>query len=367
MDTLTKEILKIIIPSVSTGTLILIFVFLNPEKVEIWASKFWKICRFLWKGAEKKYIAHDIQGHVNDFNRSLKKEIKNYTPIGVKIKWVEKNETESSFFKDNALIIRIRKSEDQNKNFVVAAMTFISRVLLRKAKRYISKKQRESIDLYAAKKLFEKEKPEILEHFLQSFLIAKTERDKKVAEYFDKYSIIDKVGLFFSVLIQELNFLGGKIFGKRRENIIIDEVNGLIDFLKNYSEREIGEERINKTFNGKYCHFGVMIVAKSWKVAKGDIKPFLRYIKRLLGSRIENIYIIGPSRKDNLEFIRNICSNAEGKFNIQYYFEKEYPANIIYNKDGKRKKVNNFLILLRSKDIKFHYDSEDHKSFTTIN
>jgi len=347
---------------VGGGGLILILIFLNPEKAEIWASKFWKFVKVIWKGAEKRYIAHDVQGHINDFNKKLKDEVQNYESVGIKIKWVEKGETESNFFKDNSLIIRIRKSEDENRNFVVAAMTFISQVVLRKAKRYISKTQKESIDLYVAKKLFEKEKPEIIDSFLQDFLIKKTEGDKKVAEYFDKYSIIDKVGLFFPMLIQELNFLGDKIFGKKREDIIIVEVNGLIDFLKKYSEREVGEEKLSTTFNGRYCHFGVMIVAKSWKVMAGDIKPYLKYVQKLLSVGIENIYIIGPYRKENLDFIKSICTDAEKNFGIQCYFEKNYPAYIM--KKGIRSKTYNFLILLRNKNIKFHYDSEDQQAIT---
>ncbi|MBU4251791.1 MAG: hypothetical protein KKC39_02845 [Candidatus Omnitrophica bacterium] len=341
------------------GGLVLVLIFLNPEKAEIWASKFWRLVRFIWKGAEKKYIAHDIQGHVNDFNKKLVGEIHNYESTAIKIKWIEQEETESSFLKDNALIIRLRKSEDQNKNFVLATMTFISQVVLKKAKRYISPTQKESIDLYVAKKFFDKEKPGIVDQFLEDFLIPKTEGSKKVSEYFDKYSLIDKVGLFLPVFIQELNYLGNKVFGKKREDVIVSEVNGLIDFLKDYSERELGQEK-SYMFNGRYCRFGVMIVAKSWKVLVGNINPYLKYAEKLLKVGIENIYLIGPSRRANFDFMKVICSHAEKKFNVECLFEKIYIAYIKVK--GKRERRDNLLFLLRSKDLKYHYDSEDQSS-----
>jgi len=136
-------------------------------------------------------------------------------------------------------------------------------------------------------------------------------------------------------------------------------VNGLIDFLKDYSERELGQEK-SYMFNGRYCRFGVMIVAKSWKVLVGNINPYLKYAEKLLKVGMENIYLIGPSHRTNLDFMKVICSHAETKFNVQCLFEKKYIAYIKVR--GKRERRDNLLLLLRSKDSKYHYDSEDQGS-----
>ncbi len=353
METVIRYVLAIF----GSSGFILLIIFLNPQKAEIWASIFWKLLRTFFKKAEKKYIQHDIQGRINDYNRILGKEVKNYEPTGIKISWIEESERQTSFFKDNAIIIRLRKSENQNRNFVFASLTFISQVVLKKAKRYISPSQKESIDLYVAKKLFAKEKPEVIDQFVNDFLIPKTENNKKVSEYFDKYSLIDKVGLFWPVFIQELIFLGNKVFGKRREDIIVTEVNGLVEFLKTYSERELGDQKNKLTFNGRYCRFGIMIVAKSSKVRTGDLKPYLKYMLKLLNVGIENIYIIGSSQQNNEAFMRNICLAAEAELNVQCFYEKEYSAHIMIQ--GKRTKCDNLLIIVRRKDLQYHYDSED--------
>lgn len=356
MSEIFKELILPVISFFGGTGVILLVVFLFPEKVEIWASKFWKIISFFLKRFEKKYIATDIQGHINNFNKEIKKKVKNYEPVKVKIQWIQKGNV-NAFFKDNALLIRMKKSDNQTDNFVVATMTFISQVMLRKTKHYISPTQTESIDLYVAKKLFEKEKPEIVEQFIQSFLIPKTENSTKIANYFDKYSIIDRADLFFPLLMQELIFLGNKIFGQKKDSYIIADVNGLIDFLKKYSEREEGDDGLSNLFNGRYCRFGVMIIAKSFKVAYGDKSPYLKYLGKLLNAGIENIYIIGPSKEKTIKFIKEICMTAEKEYSLQRLVEREYSPSI--RRRGKRIKIDSFMILLRKLDPPFHYDSED--------
>ena len=259
------EVLKIIGAFFGGGGIVAAIIFLNPEKAQIWASYLWKALKFLGYGIEKRYIADDIEGRINDFSRDLTKEIRNHDAIGVKINWVNENETVRSFFDDNKVMMRMRKSENQNENFVFASMTYISKALARRAKSYISQSQRESIDYSVAQKLFLAKKPEVMHVFVENFL-SKMSKNKKISSYFDIYSLIDKVGLFFPVLLQELNFLGDKVFGSKREDVIIKEVDGLIDVLHKYAERELGEKDTHYIYNGKYCKFGIVIVARRFKV-----------------------------------------------------------------------------------------------------
>jgi len=333
-----------------------LLIFLFPEKVQIWSSYGWKFLKVIFKGAEKKYIACDIQGHINDYNNIINKKVRAYEPVGVQIKWIEKANVES-FFKDGVLLIRMRKSDDQSKNFVAATMVFLSQVMLRKGKRYISSTQKRSIDLFVAKRLFEEEKPEVLEYFVENFLVPNTNSSKQVADYFDKYSVIDKAGLFFPILIQELTFLGSKVFGQRKDSLIISEVKGLIDFLKNYSERELGA-KIPNCFNGRYCHFGVVIIARAVNVDSGKIALFVKYLSKIINVGIENIYMIGPDEERAVKLIENVCRWVEKERGFQQYQSIKYSPHIKFN--GKRVKVDNLMILVRKKNTRYHYDSESN-------
>ena len=137
----------------------------------------------------------------------------------------------------------MREHTSQNKNFVYASMVFISACVLPKAKKYISKSQKESLDIFVGKKLFEKEKPTVTQQFFDDYFSPKMEKEK-VAKLVEKYNLIDKVALFFPVLVEELTFLGEKVFWNKREAQIVDEVTSLIDFLQDYANRESKGEKL---------------------------------------------------------------------------------------------------------------------------
>lgn len=340
-----------------TAGLVLFLVFLYPEKFEIWASIFWKHIRRFWKGAEKKFIAHDIQGRINEYSKRIKMEVHGFENVGIKLSWIEENETQASFLKDDTLILRVRKSEDENKNFVVASLLFISQVVVRKIKNYLSAIQKESIDLFVARRLFEKEKKEVLDHFIQGFLLVKSEADRRIADYLDNYNIIDKVGIFFPIFIEELSLLGGKVFGAKKDSFIIYEVNEVIDFLKKFSEREIKNRVFQPVFNGKFFHFAIALTMESKKRSKGDVFPCLRHIETLLSNGIESVYLVGPARTENINFMHNLCNAVENRCNLSIIKERKYKA---YIKVGDRRMaVDSYLVLLRKKDIEYLVDSED--------
>jgi hypothetical protein len=330
------------------------------EKIQKLLVILWKVVRLVWKKAEKKIISNDIEGRINDFAKSLKQEMTNFEPVGVQIQWVEEGESPEQFFRDNRLIIRMREHQNQNKNFVYASMVFISKAVLTKAKKYISKTQKESIDLHIGRKLFEKEKPQVVDQFFEDFFSPKME-SAKVAELVEKHGIVDKAGLFFPVLVQELTFLGEKVFWRRRDKRIIEEVAQFIDFLVDYSNREIGEERLRQNFEGCYCRCGIVIIAKALKREEGKIDRYTAYISKLIEKRLDNIYIIGPASQDNIRFIDRIATGIQQKEPLERYAERRYKAGIKVR--GEAKEVQSYLLLLRNPNAIRYLDKEYQTKF----
>lgn len=316
---------------ISPIVLIMLGIFLAlhyQEEIQKYSVTFWKGVRIFWKKADKKIVSNDIEGRVNRFTKSLKKEMTHFEPVGVQIQWVEEGESPSEFFNDGRLIIRMREHQNQNKNFVYASMVFISRTVLQKTKKYISKTQKESLDLFIAKKLFEKEKPQIADQFFEDFFSPKMDI-AKVAELVEKYSIIDKAALFFPVLVQELTFLGEKVFWKRRGDIIITEVNRLVDFLEDYANREVGQEMPSKYFDGVYCRCSIVIISKYFRRELRHIGMYTEHIDSLTSQAVENVYIIGPASEDNIQFITEIVRNIEQRGLLETYTEpRVYKAEI---------------------------------------
>lgn len=344
-----------LISSIGFFGFLVYFILFHPEKFEKFSSYLWKWIRFFYRGAEKQYIRHDIQGRVNDFvSNKLTKELTNFEPIKIKIEWVNEDQTKEDFISNGQIVVRMRQSDNQNKNFVNASMVFVAQNLLVKAKRYISQKQKESIDLFACKKLFEDEKHEIIDQFVQTFLIDKTE-DDKISNYFDKYDLIDKAGLFFPVFIQEMTFLGEKVFAKRKDDTIIKEVNNLIEFLEKYSQRTIGEEEIPKEFHGVYCNFSIMIIGKSFKVNLQGKNPYINVLGNHCKNKIQTLYLIGSTK--HKDFIDDVAKDTISKNEYEIFNTKKYNSIINYD-DGTSRTVQTYLVVLRYKNPETYFNSK---------
>ncbi len=353
-----ENIIKIFGPS-SLFVSLLIYFLCRPEALEKWASLFYRLVYFVTKQGGKRIVKHDIQSGINSFSRVLGAEIANYERVGINIEWVKTEEASENFFSDNKVIIRMRHHQNQDQNFVIAAMAFISQSVLRKAKKYLSQSQQESIDLYVCKDLCHRKKPRAEEKFFDYYFAPRTDKSEKIKEFVNKYAIMDKVGMFYGVLVQELNFLGEKVFAQPRSEKIVEEVTNLINFLEKYSNRKIGDEITPTRFQGKYCRCCIMIVGKKFKVQVGKIDPYLNYIDELVRAKIENIYLISPALSQHESLIEQITAQVQEKYGYLEYFSKNYKANIRI--DGQRYKVNNLLVLMRSIDTTRFYDEDIEK------
>ena len=180
-------------------------------------------------------------------------------------------------------------------------------------------------------------------------------------ELLEKYEIIDKVGLFFPVLVQELTFLGEKVFYKPKNEKIIVEVTGFINFLQKYANREVGDNATPQNFQGSYCRCGIVIIAKSSKREIGNVSPYINYVGKLLTEKLENIYLIGSAFEENKTFIEQISVEIQKKFKLEKYATRKFIARIKVK--GERKEVDNYLVHLRSTESTRYYDKEYQEKF----
>lgn len=353
-EELIKYLLSIGLPSVPV--LLLVYVLVFPEKAEKVSVLIWQVIYSIFKKGSKKIIAHDIQSRINDFSKKLYRKHDIFTNSGIKIEWISEKDKPDEFFKKNKLIIRMRHHANQNNNFVSAAMLFITKSFLIRGKKYLTPTQKESFDLFMAKRLFQEQKPRVEDLFYEIYFTQKTESNTKLMELMNKYELIDKVGLFFPVLIQELQFLGGKTFYHANKQMIANEVRAFIDFLKKHAEREVGDDSIPTLFDGAYCRCGIVIIAKQEMRESGNIDPYLRYINKLVKKKLDNIYLIGSASHDNKVFIDRISNEIADKFSYHKHRSRSYKARIKVR--GVRKTVDTYLVHYRSQESIRFYDKE---------
>jgi hypothetical protein len=352
---LVERLLLLLGGGASVGVVIAILLLLNPEKVEIWSSMLWralsKIGTF-FKSAHKQYVKHDLQGRLNEFSKSLLREAPFLAATRAQVEWTGSEVTRKGFLEEGQVILRLRRDDPEDTNFVHGAYMFVSTSLLFKAKRYISPSQRQAVDLYVTTRAIEQEKPGVVDCFLGEYLHPKlADPQSKTACYYDALAKIDTGGLFYPVLLQELDFLGGKVFGGRQDDKIITEVDSLVDFLQPIAMRTVGEE-CNLNFERQYCRFAIVIVGKPFKVTpSGEV--YVNYIRRnLIPKKIETVYVLSlHENKDVLDAICNAVSGVYDKCRV-----RESRVTLRYG--NAQVERNQCLVILRMKGISVFQPSE---------
>jgi hypothetical protein len=335
---------------VSITAAIVLVIFLNPDKAQIWASWFWAGLSKVYRGAQKKYTKYDLQGHINDFSREVGTEAPFLAATQVRVEFTKEAEREA-FLRGDAVIIRLRTSDREDQNFIHGAYMFVSASLLFKAKRYLSDTQRTALDLFVTAKLLGKERPAALGHFLDEYVhpeLAKA--NAKEGQLFEKFEAIESRGHFYSVVLQEFDFLGSKVFGRRKDDRVITEVRSFIDLMESFALRKIGEEGDLKHV-GTYCRMALVIIGKSVKLSSGGVDPYVNYIRRqLVPKSIETVYVLGAG--ENAPMLDTVAARVADVFEVH---RQRRSQTLLEFTDGRQIAAEQYLVVLRLKGVSaFH-------------
>lgn len=351
------EVLKVLFPygigAVGTGTALAIafavLLVFFPEKIEKWQSLLWgwiENLGLLYKRASKQKIQHSIQSRVTTFAKRLGHSLPEFDPPDVRIEWVDETVDRKAFLDGGRAIIRLRRNDPNNENVATACMVYVSNILLRKTGRYLSPTQKDSVELYVGYKMLQGLGEEAMDAFIDRWLYPGIEEsNQKVSEYFDRYRTIDNAEFFVPVFLQELIYLGEKVFGRSRDDALIHEVDGALEFLEIYESRRIGEKVARPYFNGSGCRFGIMIVGVQPNIEDERHDVYLRHIREtLFPADVDTIYMIGP--KQNHKFMKEIAREISEDFIVP--FSRDYKASLL-NSEGDRIPVSNHLLVVRRK------------------
>lgn len=331
------------------GSLVLFFV-KHPEVLDKWIALLAKYSKSLSKSIEYIYVKHDVQAVVNGYVAGLSEKVPNLLVKRVTLKWVDDNLTAEQFIKNDMLVMRMHKSNNQDFNIVNATFTFVSHSLLIKAKSYIAKYQKNAIDLFVSYKILEKERAQLVQTYVQEILKDGL-TNHNTNDFYGKFFDIDRAGIFFPVFITEMTFLGEKVFGNHRnDHEIYEEVSHLVNFLYRYANRKLHEESMNE-FDGQYCKFAIRIVGMSSKIEREGVGVYIRNIKQI-PETIETIYILGGI--DNRVFISRIINECCKTMAYDVYNTYEYPA-VLKDTDNLEYRSQNVLTILRSRKVKYYH------------
>lgn len=326
------------------GGSIVYYLFKHPELVQKWMGVF----GWLLVGINKKwdYFAtkNEIEGKINSYAGTLSAHA-GTDYFGIRIKWAARDEKETIHWEDTEAILVMKDQGYRNKNFAHAAYFFTSAVLLKNTKQYLSKTQSESLDIYTTMKMLERENRQALKVFMEDF-VNPLIQNGKIRELVKKLKSLDEAGLYFTVLVQELSYLGGKTFLSKPDGQIMAEVTRLIEFLIKRAERKVGEDQVADNFVGKYTRCSIRIVAKMITRVTDNVDHSVGRITSALDSGVENVYVMGPN-EEGRDFITRVCRRViELRPEAEIVIEKTLDHKI--NVGGKHVSARSFFVHIQN-------------------
>lgn len=291
--------------------LLIYFWFNNPDNVKIVLSQIWYVLSFVFKKwAGRRYVKIHLEATLGKQIEKINKEVCGLNADKVKIVLV-RSKTREAFIKEKTLIIRLQSKKYHYENLVNVAVIYAENFLYSKLELHLDDEQRTSINLYTAKSLLKNRGEAALQFLHKNYYLPVAKNNENIPAYFEKLEKIEDRGLFYNVFVQEMVFLGNKVYFKKKPVGINNEVKNFINFLEDFANRERGDTDIKKTFLGTNIKVAFVLVALREKRELGISSGYVSYTEKLLSQGVESIYALGWGK--NNSFVNEVADAIKTK------------------------------------------------------
>lgn len=245
--------------------------------------------------ARKGKIANSLRGSI--LSAAKKKE---FTSLGIlpsdmKIIWAD-NDTVTSFFADNKVVIRIRQDENPNVNYVKILSQFVTTGLFRNGRHYFDDTVLQAADLVVAQDIVATSRPTAHKEFLDYVYTPVIENNPNVKSDYDMLCNISKAGLFYLVYLNELNKVQSSMIGQPPDTCLQAESRELLSFLNNIALKT-SDNPDDLNISNNYFKFGIVFAISDRTMRYSGYAAHQRAIQKLVANEYKTIYVIASGRK----------------------------------------------------------------------
>jgi ribosomal protein S1 len=291
------------------GGVIIYFIITNWRNLKSFVGDLFASVGFLGKWFRKKSVESKyetiINGAINDYNSNFEDRI---IP-NCKIKWIT-NDTEESYFEDNKAIICLKfDKKNQDLNFYNATYSFTRTGLLPVTRNFVNVISQKAIDLNLTKIFIRDYNRKALNIFNQKY---RTE-DQSVKDSFIKFEETEKRGLFSSLLIPELHYLGDSLETETPNDKIEAEIDDFFDWFYDLATRE-KEDRTILNYHSTHIKVGVILVANLDTYNSYGIEAYTKWAEKYASDHYGAVYLFarGSYRSKILKEVVSDLTNKKG-------------------------------------------------------
>lgn len=234
------------------------------------------------KSVESRY-ENIINGAVDNYNANFEDNI----ILNCKINWVNK-ETDNSYLEDGKAIICLKfDKKDQDLNFYNATYSFTKTALLPTTREFVKEKSQKAIDLNLTKIFIKDYNRGALRIFNQKY----RSEEQDVRDRFEKFEETEKRGLFTTLLIPELHYLGDNLSTITPSDKIENEIETFFDWFYELATRG-KDERTILNFKSEHLKVGVILVANLETYQAYGIEAYTKWADKYASEHYGAVYLL---------------------------------------------------------------------------
>lgn len=301
--------------------LVLVYLFLFPEKAERVGSWIYRGLRGVGSFFEKGYVATDIQASINTYQRGIEAEVAGILPYPVSIHWVKEMDPQA-FIQGGTCIVRMHRSDLRAENLVTATVAYVGQVTLPVARRYLDRSVSKGIDMAMTRRLLlGQSSPEAFHAFQDSVLGPLVREDQSFAEMYRPIEALDDNGFLTRVLLREFLELGRLLFPREADPSMAAETVRFVRFLSDIATKESTDVPLD--FRGSLLSVNVLLVARHWKLELHGLDPYVNRVEEAAKRGADAVYVC--ARGDNVGSAREVATIlAHKRIGLQRKKGREY-------------------------------------------
>jgi len=324
--------IELFIPYGAVGILgfIVIYMIINPSKVEIWHGLLARLFAGFSERAEKSAVSKEIQGRINIVSKKINKESDGSIPFGVKIEWI-KELNKDAFIREGNVVVRMQNHKNQAENLALATLMFLSIGCLPTARSYVEDNVLKAIDFTLAKRILITEHQEkALRYFTDEIFNSEIKKQPIIQKYTNALEKLNDDGLFTRILLKELLMLGDRIAQQIPSDNMKNETKEFVEMMETLAFKQKDVD-INPTYSGNYIKSSIILIAKYNTFITHGTEPYIKHIKKEFIQGINIFYLLGSGK--NVLPTNLVAKDLENDGSFLKVYEDKY---YLPYKEGKR-------------------------------
>jgi hypothetical protein len=304
---------------------VIAYVLMYPDRAQ-------KVAGFIWAGiarvfgaADRKAVAHLVQGDVNTARAELMKD----APEGVldsklKVKWT-KPEDAQALMREGDVVVFMKKARHREENLANAVMAYLPRAVLPRARRYIDRETMRAVDLTLARSILQvSHMPTgVLDVFFEKHLDPVLAEESGLRERLDEVDAIDIHGWLTRVMLNEYRIMGEKLYPGDCDEVCLRDARSFCDWLGKLARRKPYDYTTPLKYRGRFLSAGIVFVALKGRVETEGIEPYRKKAKRLVyQERCDSVFLM--ARDQNIPYVKELRDTLATDARIESIETYEY-------------------------------------------